>query len=471
MSKQTLPSSFRDPSGFIFIEDGVLLRQINQSYRSDYERLLESGLYQTLTTDKLLLPHEEVSRTGFVPSSTKSGAATAEIAAYKIVRPERVPFISYPYEWCFSQLKDAALLTLAIQKTALEHGMTLKDASAFNVQFLRGKPILIDTLSFEAYEEGLPWVAYKQFCQHFLAPLAIMAHGDLRMHKLSQSFIDGIPLDLAANLLPRTTLFDIGLLTHIHMQSKFQQKYSKQEASATITERKLSKTALLGIIESVESAVKGLRLKGQDSFWRNYYQEHNYSDAAFQAKKQAVEAYLAAVSPKTVWDLGANTGMFSRLASTKNIFTLSTDMDALVVEANYQKAKEDGDQYLLPLVVDLSAPAPAIGWANSERMSYSERGPADTALALALIHHLAIGNNVPLASVADYMGKLTKTLIIEFVPKEDSQVKELLKMREDVFPDYNQTGFERAFETRFVIKQKSRLGDSERTLYLMERAH
>lgn len=470
MSKHTIPSSFRDPSGFIFIEDGVLLRQINQSYRADYDKLLESGLYQALSSAKLLLPHEEF-KNGSTPVGAEVDAATAAAACYKIVRPEHVPFISYPYEWCFSQLKDAALLTLAIQKVAIEHGMTLKDASAFNVQFVRGKPILIDTLSFEAYQEGMPWVAYKQFCQHFLAPLALVAHGDLRLHKLSQSFIDGIPLDLAANLLPRTTLLDIGLLTHVHMQSKFQQKYAKQEASTAITDRKLSKTALLGIIDSLESTVKGLRLKGQDSFWRNYYQEHNYSSSAFQAKKTAVEGYLAAVSPKTVWDLGANTGIFSRLASSQNIFTLSTDMDALVVEANYQKAKEDGDQNLLPLVVDLSAPAPAIGWANSERMSFGERGPADAALALALIHHLAIGNNVPLASVADYMGKLTKSLIIEFVPKEDSQVNELLQMREDVFPDYNQSGFERAFETRFAIKQKGRLGDSERTLYLMERLH
>jgi hypothetical protein len=480
-SKQTLASSFRDPSGFVFIEDGVLLRQINNSYRTEYEKLIESGLYKRLTDEKLLLSHEEQEANGrslpasdtardtvSTPGEETVSATNAASACYKVVRPERVPFISYPYEWCFSQLKDAALLTLSIQKIALEQGMSLKDASAYNVQFMHGKPILIDTLSFETYEEGLPWVAYKQFCQHFLAPLALMAYGDLRLHKLLQTYIDGIPLDLAANLLPKKTLLDLGILTHLHMQSKFQQKYSKQEASTTLTEKKLSRTALLGIIDSVESTVKGLRLKGQESFWRNYYQEHNYSDQAFMAKKAAVEEFLAAFSPQTAWDLGANTGIFSRLASAKGIFTLSTDMDALTVEANYQKAKEDGERNLLPLVVDLSAPAPAIGWANSERMSFSERGPADVALALALIHHLAIGNNVPLPSVADYFSKIAKCLIIEFVPKEDSQVKELLKMREDVFPDYEQNGFERAFETRFTIKKKTRLGDSTRTLYLME---
>jgi hypothetical protein len=466
-SKQNLPSSFRDPSGFIFVEDGVIHRQINDCYKTEFDKLMNSGLYKRLTDEKLLLVHEEVSLNG---KAAPAGGAQNTAAPYKIIRPEPVPFISYPYEWCFSQMKDAALLTLSIQKIALEHGMTLKDASAFNVQFLRGKPTFIDTLSFVTYEEGLPWVAYKQFCQHFLAPLALMAHSDLRLHKLFRPFIDGIPLDLAVNILPKSTLLDLGLLTHIHMQSKFQQKYSKQEASSYLTEKKLTQTALLGIIDSLESTVKGLRLKGQDSFWRNYYQEHNYSDAAFTAKKSAVEAYLEQASPATVWDLGANTGIFSRLASSRNIFTLSADMDALVVEANYLKAKEDGEENLLPLVVDLTAPAPAIGWANAERMSFDQRGPADTVLALALIHHLAIGNNVPLPSVADYMSSLTKSLIIEFVPKEDSQVKELLKMREGAFPDYNQSSFEKAFETRFLIKAKSRLGDSERTLYLMERS-
>lgn len=457
--KQTLPSSFRDPSGFVFMEDGVLLRQINRSYQSDYEKLLESGLYEALTSARLMLPHEE--------HDSKS-ARDAQSDCFKIIRPERVPFISYPYEWCFSQLKDAALLTLQIQKLAMQHGMSLKDASAYNVQFVGGKPIFIDTLSFETYQDGLPWVAYKQFCQHFVAPLALMAHCDLRLHKLLQVNIDGVPLDLAANLLPKKTLLDLGILTHVHMQSKFQQKFSKQEASTTLTDKKLSQTALLGIIDNVESTVRNLRLKNQDSFWRNYYQEHNYSDGAFSAKREAVDGFLAEVSPKTAWDLGANTGIFSRIATARGIFTLSTDMDPLTVEANYQKMKEDGEVNLLPLVVDLSAPAPAIGWANEERQSFSQRGPADVALALALIHHLAIGNNVPLQSVAQYMQKIAKHLIIEFVPKEDSQVEELLRMRVDVFPDYTLDGFEQAFGNYFNILKKTQLGDSARVLYLLE---
>ncbi len=455
-------SSFRDPSGFVFIEDGVILRQINESYRHNYDLLVGSGLYASLIANNQLLQHEEV-------GERRSASLTRNDYCYKVIRPEKVPFISYPYEWCFSQLKDAALMTLALQKSALEFGMVLKDASAFNIQFFRGKPLLIDTLSFERYEEGAPWVAYRQFCQHFLAPLTLMAYADSRLGQLTQNFIDGIPLDLVANLLPKKTLLDLGVLTHVHMQSKFQRKYAKQGVTPDIAELKLSKDALLGIVDSLESTVKSLRLKDYDSFWRNYYKEHNYSDTAFSAKHGAIEQFLAVMQPKSLVDLGANNGEFSRLASKRGCFTVATDMDGMTVEANYQKAKADNEENLLPLIVDLCAPAPAIGWANRERTSFSERASFDAAMALALIHHLAIGNNVPLNSIADYMSEITDSLIIEFVPKSDSQVLELLQGREDVFPDYNETSFEQAFQRHFPIGQKVTLQDSSRTLYLMRK--
>ncbi len=453
-------SSFRDPSGFVFTKDGVVLRQVNESYRHNYDLLLGSGLYASLTAKHLLLQHEEIESLRS-PSWSES--------CYKILRPEQIPFISYPYEWCFSQLKDAALLTLALQRSALEFGMVLKDASAFNIQFFKGKPLLIDTLSFETYVEGTPWVAYRQFCQHFLAPLALMAYTDSRLNQLTQNYIDGVPLDLAANLLPKKSMLDLGVLTHVFMQSKFQKKYAKQDASPNIAELRLSRDALLGIVDSLESTVKSLRLKDYDSFWRSYYKEHNYSDTAFSAKREEVSRFLTVLEPKRLVDLGANNGEFSRLASQRGCLTVATDMDGMTVEANYLKAKTNNEESLLPLVVDLSAPAPSIGWANRERLSFSERASFDTAMALALIHHLAIGNNVPLESIATYMSQIANSLIIEFVPKSDPQVIELLQGRQDVFPDYNESAFEQAFQRRFVIDQKVAVADSQRSLYLMRK--
>jgi hypothetical protein len=206
MKTQTtnLVSSFRDPSGFLFIREGILYRQVNQVYREDYSRLMDSGLYEKLVKNGLLITHAE---TDIQPADG--------VLSYKVICPERVPFISYPYEWSFGQLQDAALATLSIQRRALKLGMSLKDASAYNIQFPKGKAMLIDTLSFEQYQEGEPWVAYRQFCQHFLAPLALMAYKDVRLNQLLRIYIDGIPLDLASKLLPRSTRWNLGLATPV----------------------------------------------------------------------------------------------------------------------------------------------------------------------------------------------------------------------------------------------------------------
>jgi hypothetical protein len=203
-------ASFRDPSGFLFSQGGILYRQINRSYADDYSRLMESGLYERLVKAGLLIPHVELDRAERSDERSEERSRSAvehslNAEAFKIIQPERVPFISYPYEWSFSQLKDAALTTLSIHKRALKYNMALKDASAYNIQFVRGKPTLIDTLSFEKYKEGQPWVAYRQFCQQFLAPLALMAYRDVRLSQLLRVHIDGIPLDLASRLLPART--------------------------------------------------------------------------------------------------------------------------------------------------------------------------------------------------------------------------------------------------------------------------
>ena len=244
-----LGASFRDPSGFLFERQGILYRQVNQVYRPHFEALHERGLYERLVNAGLLIPHQD------------ADVAPAEPElAYRVIRPERVDFISYPYEWCFSQLKDAALATMAIQKQALEAGMLLKDASAYNIQFHHGRPVLIDSLSFEIQKEGEPWVAYRQFCQHFLAPLALMAHVDVRLGQLLRIYIDGVPLDLAARLLPRRTRLDLGLATHIHLHAAAQKRYSGR-AENPRTVGKMSRMAFLGLMDSLETAVRKLTWK------------------------------------------------------------------------------------------------------------------------------------------------------------------------------------------------------------------
>ena len=462
---QRIPSSFRDPSGFLFSRDGVLYRQINRQYKDHFDHLIQSGLYETLVQQGLLIPHFEVDI-----------SPEEESMAYKIIQPELIHFISYPYEWCFSQLKDAALATLKIQKQALDYNMFLKDASAYNIQYHDGKPVLIDTLSFEIYKENQPWVAYRQFCQQFLAPLALIASKDIRLGQLMRIHIDGLPLDLVSELLPISTWLKPTTLTHIHLHAKAQKRYSnsyysdgRDKSEGRFQRRKVSKNSLIALIHSLESAITSMRWHSTGTEWFNYYEDNNYSPKAMIHKKQLVEDYLTQTNPSTVWDLGANTGVFSRIASAKGVDTIAFDADPAAVEKNYQQMRQDKETKILPLCLDLANPSSSSGWANEERLSLLERGPADTVLALALIHHLIISNNTPLNNVAAFLAKMCRFLIIEFIPKNDSQVQKLLHSREDIFYNYTQEYFEKVFSHYFLFLKSRKLPDTLRIIYLMQR--
>lgn len=457
MNDGVVPGSFRDPSGHVFQRDGVLYRQVNPSYADSYDQLIQSGLYDALTKRKLLIPHEEADQT----------STTTAPPAYRILKPTRIPFISYPYEWCFGQLKEAAMATLEIQKLSLEFGMSLKDSTAYNIQFVDNGALLMDTLSFEPLREGEPWVAYRQFCQHFLAPLALIAHRDTRLSCLAQRYIDGVPLDLASKLLPGKTYFRTSLLTHIHLHSKSQSHFQGKQVSSR--RRKVSLIALMGILDSLETGVRKLSLRQSKTTWSEYYDETNYTKTAFEAKKRQVAQFIELAKPTNVWDLGANNGVFSRIAAAGQIPTVSFDFDPMAVEQNYLACKEAQVTNLLPLVMDLANPSPAIGWNNTERQSLLDRGPADLAMALALVHHLAIANNVPLPALAQFFASLCNWLIIEFVPKEDSQVQRMLSTRDDIFASYTAEGFESEFARLFEIVEKQAVGDSSRTLYLLKK--
>ncbi len=457
MANLDISGSFRDPSGFLFLRDGVIYRQVNSVYKENYDCLISSGLYKSLVDTGLLIPHNEVD-IDYIRSND----------AYRVLKPELVEFISYPYEWSFSQLKDAALTTLEIQKESLKYGMTLKDCSAYNIQFRKRRPVFIDTLSFEKYHEGEPWVAYKQFCQHFLAPLALMSYRDVRLNQLFRLYIDGVPLDLASSLLPFRTRFNFPLLLHIHFHSRSQKHYADKSIGKEMLKKRVSRTSFLGLIDSLESCIKKLKWCPKGTEWDDYYvSNNNYILEAINHKRQLVSDFLDKISPKTVWDLGANTGLFSRIASDKGIQTICFDIDPACVEINYLTAVDKGETNILPLLLDLTNPSPGIGWENEERTPFLERGHADTVLALALIHHLVISNNLPLDRIASFFRKICNFLIIEFVPKSDSNVQRLLATRKDIFPNYTQEAFESQFSKLFSIQTSVNIRNSERTLYLM----
>lgn len=430
---------------------------------------MKSGLYDALVRERLLVSHEEIRS----PAGDSLGT---------LLKPERVPMISYPYEWCYSQLRDAALTTLRVAQTALRFGMVLKDASAFNVQFLRGRPILIDTLSFAPYDGG-PWIAYRQFCQHFYAPLLLSSRVDPHLSRLSQTFIDGVPLSLASKLLPRRTWLRAGPLFHVHLHAKAERRLAKREsqnstdqghartheAAARAERSGATSQGIATLLDSLERAVSATSWTPRGE-WAGYYGEQpSYTPEAFDRKKEIVTTWLARLRPLTVWDLGANTGQFAKIAAQNGAFTVAFDLDPACVETLYREFRTQEHDNLLPLVSDLTTPSPAIGWANAERTTIEQRGPADVILALALVHHLAIGNNVPLASVADYFARLGRRAIVEFVPKTDPMVRQMLRTREDVFTSYTADEFERAFGERFTIVERVTLAPSQRVLYLLAR--
>jgi hypothetical protein len=453
---QAVEGSFRDPSGFVYTRDGTFYRQVNHSFRQPFEAFLGSGLYDELVREGLLVPHEQV---GLELSATND--------AYAVIRPERVAFISYPYEWSFGQLQDAALLTLEVQERALARGFTLRDSSAYNVQYQSGRPVLIDTLSFEPHAEGRPWDAYKQFCEQFLLPLTLMSTRDVRCGTLLRSYLEGIPLDLGSRLLPRRTWVSPSTVLHIHLHAWAQGRYAGSSVSSVAKGRGMNRQALLTLIKGLKGAVRGLSWRAAGTEWADYTDDNNYSQAASQSKRDLVVSYLRGAGPKMVWDLGANTGEYSRAAREVAPLVVSFDVDPAAVERNYRRVRAQGETGILPLLLDLTNPSPAQGWAGRERLSLEERGPAGAVLALALIHHLAIGHNLPLDRIARYLARLGRVLIIEFVPKSDVQVARLLLSRADIFPNYTKEEFEKAFARHFTIDSAERVKDSERWLYSM----
>ncbi|MEX2111442.1 MAG: class I SAM-dependent methyltransferase [Gemmatimonadaceae bacterium] len=458
MTGARIGSSFRDPSGFLFTSGDTLYRQVQPVYASHYEYLRTSGLYDALVAESLLVPHAEVGLD-----------LAAQPGAFRVIRPEYIPVVSLPYEWCFGQLRAAALVTLRIQQLAMQHGMVLKDASSFNVQFRGTSPVFVDTLSFERLTDGEPWVAYRQFCQHFLAPLALQALVDIRLRSVGRSYLDGVPLDLASRLLPRGSWLRPWALMHIHLHARSIARFA-QTSGGTPTkfvQGRVSRSGLEGLIAHLLDAVAGLNWSPGGTEWAEYETTHGYDTVAQTAKREIVEQFLKQTRPAFVFDLGANTGEYSRLARSAGAQVVAIDGDPSAVERAYQRLRAEKETGIMPLWIDLTNPSPAQGWAHREWPSLEARGPADAVLALALVHHLAIGNNVPFTTLASYLSRLARQVIIEWVPKDDVQVRRLLASRKDVFTGYHEDGFVAAMRTFFRIDERVAVGSTGRVMYLM----
>jgi hypothetical protein len=450
------PSSFRDPSGYVFLENGEIYRRINSSYFQIFSKLTETGLYDNLVRKGWLIGHEQ----------------TRKEKDFLIVKPEQLGFITYPYEWCFSQIQDAALLTLHIHRKALEYGMILKDATAFNVQLHKGKPVFIDTLSFDHYNDGDPWRAYGQFCRHFLAPLLLMRHISPDLNKLQLSFLDGLPLETASKMLPLKTHFSPFIKANIHMHAKALKKH--KDSFETKKNAQIPLRTHKNIIQSMINYISSLSLK-RETEWGDYYSITNYDEQSFKFKENVVKRLIEKYRLAKIWDIGGNNGHFSRLIQDNCNMIICTDIDPVAVDENYKMTQKSTNKNIIPLIIDYTNPSPGVGFANKERPTFYQRikeQDVDCVLVLALIHHLCISANCTFEMLAESFCLTCKKLLIEFIPPDDSWADKLLQSKREarsLFDYYNKHEFESVFSKFYEFVEVLDVPNSKRSLYLMER--
>ena len=453
------PGSFRDPSGHIFYENDKVFRVVNYCYKKNYDHLIKSGLYEKLKNEKLLVEHSEVQK-----NKTEK--------QYKILQVEKIPFISYPYEWSFNQFKDSLLLTLKIQLICIEHNMSLKDSTPFNVQFINNKPVFIDTLSFELIEDdNYVWKPYKQFCEMFLGPICLMSYVDPNLNKLMINYINGIPLAITNKLLPLKSKFNLSILMHIVLHNMLKKngisKSDNFKNSTTITKPKH-----LNIIKQLESFVMGMKLPSFGSEWGEYNEETISEKKGYVIDKEnTVKSFLKDEKYDIVWDIGSNDGFFSRIIAEKYSNNLiSFDIDWRCVNNNYLKCQTLNVKNVFPLLLDLSNPTPSIGWMNKERSSVYERfGSPDLISCFAVIHHI-INVGIPLENFMKFLSKSTKDILIEYVPFSDPKCQIIFKSRGQDFKYPTEKEFIRELETEFRIIFKKNLNETKRSLFLLRKA-
>lgn len=449
-------ASFRDPNGYVYQIEDRIYRTVMPVAQNEFDFVRSTGLITKLIAEKKLLPETLI-------ESHLLKDISPDIKC--VLEHPKLPFISYPYEWTFSALKSAALLHIDIHLQALEHGVTLSDASAFNIQFQGSKPVFIDHLSFRKYQEGEIWNGHRQFCEQFLNPLLLQSYCHMPYNVWYRSALEGISADQLVPLLPFYRKCFPNIFLHVVMQSSLQ-KTSTKQAVKTIKKIHLPLSAFKKLLSSLRRWIEKLQLNNNEkSSWQDYS-----SDYLPLPKKIAfVKEFIETTRPRLLWDMGCNTGFYSKLAlQTGAKKVIGFDADQGAVEKAFSMAVQEQLNFL-PLLMDLANPSPDQGWQNAERMGMMTRAPADALLALAVTHHLAITRNIPLSSIIDCLLNLAPEGLIEFVPKHDPQLQRLLSLRKDIFEDYSEEIFLNAIQQKATIVKKEIVSDSERLMVWYKR--
>lgn len=455
------PGSFRDPDSRVFISDGRVLRLLSEQGLSDWQKLSSSPLFAELVAEGKLVGTKEASDLPDLPDALHGAVAAA-------LEHDVIPFVSYPYEWTFSMLRDAALLQLELVERAIKAGMMLKDSTPYNVQFVGARPVFVDVGSFEELREGEPWAGYRQFCMLFLYPLLLTAWKDIPFQPWLRGSIAGIPPQECRKLLSRRDLLRRGALTHVALHARLEQRYEETDTDVKkeLKTSGFNKELILANIRRLRKLIAKLEWKPGGSEWSGYELTTTYSDDAAKRKAEFVTEVVRSDKPGLVWDLGCNEGHHARIAAETANYVVAVDTDTLVVDRLYSALGKEGQSKILPLTMDLADPSPGLGWRGLERKPLPDRGSPDLALCLALIHHVSISGNVPVAEFLDWLQGMKTALVIEFPTPEDPMVRRLLKRkRVGDHPDYNRDWFEQCLEQRFDVVRSEVLSSGERVLY------
>lgn len=462
-----VPCSYKDPSGNVYLAGENVFRCVSKSAKDDWLFFIKSGL------------SEKLQKLNYLQKTTK--ADINKIKGFftkdqldkfaEIVEHKKLPFLSYPYEWSFEMLKDAAILHLDLLNECLKNDFITKDGTSYNIQFQGSKPIFIDILSIVPYKQGSPWVGFRQFCQLFLFPLMIMSYKAIPFQIILKGYLDGIDVLTTKRLFSLKDILKPGIFTNVFLQALFQTSFSNEEDSLKrkISAVQIKKTQLQKNILNLKKTINQLPYPKISSPWLSYSENNSYNQNYSQFKKDFVEKVIENIKPSLLFDLGCNTGDFSILAAKNSNYVIALDSDYQCIDRLYQRLKKSSIKNILPLVVDITNPSPNLGWKLSEFPSFFNREKPDVILCLALIHHLVLGKNIPLENSVEWLSQLAPNIIFEFITKEDPKAEFLLKEKEDTYPDYNIKKLESCFQKYCSLKEKMVVSENKRIIYWFQR--
>ena len=454
MTLKNDPSSFRDDAGQIFNFKNRIFRSINNNYIENYNFLENQDIYQILINKNLLINSWEVKDQDLISQKFDK--------VNKFLEHEKLENWIYPYEWTFSQLKNAAIFHLDFQLYLLGKNISLKDASAYNIQFKNNKPIFIDILSLQKLDENTPWQGHKQFCEEFLNPLVYSSYFNLPFNEIYKGNLNGISNRQIINLLGYKIFFSFSLLINVY----FTENLSSKSGVSKKNRKRSYKQSQIFLIKNLKNFIKKLKYEKNKSTWSNYSNAHSYSKESEIEKENILKSYISTNNPYSLIDMGCNDAKYSFISKelgVKKIIALDYDMQCL------EKIKFDNNEVITPLYADLSNLSSPIGWDGKEKKSFVERFNFDFSLSFALIHHLVIGKNIPLYEVLNFIIKLSKKGLVEFIPNDDEMVKRMKMFKTKDYDDYNLENFLKFLNEKCNIVKVHDLKGSKRKIIYYEK--